>query len=193
MSDLRSTGIRLPYADLLVHCAVADYFVRLYRKMNPRIASFWRAMESALALMAAESSNEIRLQLAGLKFIHEGIIKPSGLILRYPGLRRSGGQYTYIGGDSGVEHIKVYGLLLTENVVQSLARDIVAEQMLGIRSGGWKIGTTTHDEVVAVVPEDRGAEILADAIKCFRAPPAWCSTLPLNAAGGFGTSYGDIK
>ncbi len=188
-------GARLPYDQLLIHCAVADHFTRRYRETYKRIANCWRSCDQVIELMArdpapGETPDTVRMQFGCLKVVHRGLVKPSGLALRYPQLRKSSGGYSYLGGDSGRERVSLYGGKLFENIVQSLARDIVAEQMLRIRADGHKIGTCTHDEVVAVVPEGRGQEVLAQALAHFRTPPDWCADLPLNAEGGVGRSYG---
>lgn len=187
-------GIRLSYEALLTHCAVAAHFVVVYRTKNAAIAKLWRKCEDVLKVMAADGPDGVvRMRFGCLRVVRHGLIKPSGLVLRYPGLRKGPEGYTYLGGEGGHERTKIYGGLLTENIVQSLARDIVAEQAMEIRADGVKIGTTTHDEVVAVVPEARGAEVLASMLQHMRTPPEWCRDLPLNAAGGFGRSYGSVK
>ncbi len=192
--ELIQRGIRLPYSELLIHCAVAAHFVGVYRTKNAAISQVWRKAESVLKVMAAEGPRDVvRMRFGCLKVIRHGLVKPSGLVLHYPGLRKSGEGYVYLGGDSGREWVTIYGGKLIENIVQSLARDIVAEQAMWIRADGHKIGTTTHDEVVAVVPESRGAEVLEQMLTRMRVPPSWCPDLPLNAAGGFGRSYGAVK
>lgn len=177
---------RIPLDQRLIHCAVTDYFVRRYREKNDRIAQLWKAMGHGLERM--ETGRPWRFGC--LRFVRHGIVKPSGLTLHYPGLKRSGDQYSYV---EGREHKKAYGGLITENVVQSLARDIVAEQALRVRAAGYRIATTTHDEIVAVVPEDQGEKCLAFMLRTMKTPPTWCRDLPLNATGGIAKSYGEAK
>lgn len=190
-----TNGARLPFDALLIHSAVADHFTRRYRKTYTRIAMAWRTAEKVIEVMAreledGETDDTVRMEWGCLKVVHRGLLKPNGMTLHYPQLRRSGNGFTYLGGKSGRERVNVYGGLLFENVVQSLARDIVAEQMLRIRADGRKIGTCTHDEAVAVVPAEIGQLVLDQALAHFRTPPAWCADLPLNAEGGFARSYG---
>lgn len=183
---VRKATSRLEYDDLLVHCAVADYFVRRYRDTNPRIVKLWRACEEVIKAMDAGTAFRFR----GLEVERHAIRKPGGLVLRYPGLRRSESGWSYMNGH---ERSKIYGGLLTENLVQSLARDVVAEQALAIQAAGYRIVTTTHDEVVACVPEAQGETALAVMLDAMKKPPAWCADLPLNAEGGIARRYGDAK
>lgn len=196
VQEMISNGQRLPFDDLLVHCAVANHFVWLYRMKNPNITRLWKTAENVLSVMAADTNDggAVRMRWGCLSVVREGLVKPSGLTLLYPGLRRSvSSGFSYLGGPRGVERTHVYGGLLVENVVQSLARDIVMEQSLWIRADGARIGTTTHDEVVAVVPKDQAEQAYQRALARMRTSPAWCADLPLNASGGFGTSYGAVK
>lgn len=185
VQDMITRGARVAYPELLIHAAVADYFVRLYRKRNPRIVAFWESMGRAIECMARGESK----QFGPVRSTKYGLVRPNGRVLRYPDLKRhANGEWTYA---KGKKRAKIYGGLLTENVVQALARDIVAEQMLWIRAAGHRIGTCTHDEIVCVAPA--AAPCLAYMISRMRIPPAWCADLPLNAEGGFHRSYGSAK
>lgn len=192
---VRKMTSRVPFDALLVHCAVAHYFVTRYRETNQAIKALWRQCEEVLGLMAQEGpADVVRAPFrGGLKVVRHGLVKPSGLELRYRGLRRGSSGFSYIGGDSGHERTHIYGGLLTENIVQSLARDIVAEQARQVAALGWRTATTTHDEIVCVVPEADGERCLADMVRVMRTPPSWCAALPLNAEGGVGKNYGDAK
>lgn len=191
----RTYNVRISLPEFLTHCAVAAHFVGLYRTRNPRITALWKTCEDIIRVMERPEGdpNAVRMRFRGLEVLRHAIRKPSGLVLRYPGLRKVKGGYTYLGGKSGREVVKIYGGLLTENLVQSLARDIVAEQALRVRADGVKLATTTHDEIVAVVAKGRGAATLEQMVAHMRTPPAWCRDLPLNAEGGSGTSYGAVK
>jgi DNA polymerase len=188
-------GVRLEFDALLIHAAVAQHFVRLYRTKNARIAGLWKTCGEILRVMEDPNGDprEVRMTFRGLKVLRHAILKPNGLTLRYPALRRRGDGFTYLGGKSGREVAHIYGGLLTENLVQSLARDIVAEQVMRVRADGYWLGTTTHDEGVIVVSTERAESALATALQHFRTPPAWCADLPLNAEGGIGRRYGDAK
>ena len=183
---VREMKTRLEFDPLLIHCAVADHFVRLYRGTNSRISGLWRTCESLIKQMTQFEET----QFGCLRVIRHGIVKPNGLVLRYPGLRSQKGRWVY---QDGHEVKDIYGGLLTENLVQSLARDIVAEQLLRVRGCGYHVATTTHDEIVAVVPEAEGPTAYQRMRACMRIAPAWCRDLPLNANGGFGRSYGAVK
>lgn len=189
---LRMLTTRLPYGELLPHMAVTDYFVRLYRSTNSRIAQLWRTMESLLERMSRPDGEAV---FGPLRVEHERVWFPNGTFLRYDKLRRTGDGYRYWGYKDGrMQWTKIYGGLFTENVVQKIARDIVlGEQALIVRAAGYRLVTTTHDELVCSVPEGRGAECLAFMLKTMKTAPAWCQGLPLNASGGVARSYGAVK
>lgn len=194
VAELLATGIRLSPADALVHFAVAAHLVRVYRRANAKIAAFWRACDQALEIMARDGdATATRGTVGHCRIVRHGLIKPNGLKLRYPGLRRGKDGFTYLGGESGRERVHIYGALLAENIVQSLARDVVTEQALSVRADGVRVASTTHDEILGVVPEADAPLALERMIAAMRTPPAWCADLPLNAEGATASSYGDAK
>lgn len=194
--ELIAHGARLPYRELLVHCAVADHFVQLYRRSNPRIVAYWETMFKALAIMAQPGNDDgrVRERIGPLEIMHCAIRKPSGLVLHYPRLRREGSEFRYWGYKEGrMQWCKIYGGLLTENVDQSLSRDVVAEQALWIRAAGFAPVTLTHDEIVCVPREEDAERCLSVMLKAMKRAPAWCADLPLNASGGIAKTYGAAK
>jgi len=74
---------------------------------------------------------------------------------------------------------KIYGAKLVENVVQYMARQYLAEAMLRISRHGIRIATTTHDEIVAVVPVDSAEQARSIMVKEMCVPPNWMKELPL--------------
>lgn len=185
-------AFRLPYGDMLIHCAVAAHFVGLYRDRNSRIAALWRTCDRLIQSMALEG-DEGRMSFMGIQAARHALILPSGRRLRYPALRKDKDGWAYRGGDGGRKWVRLYGAKLCENLVQAEARDIVAEQAMRIRAAGFHLGTLTHDEAVAIVPEERGHEALEFMKATMRVPSEWCPTLPLNADGGVGVCYGNAK
>ena len=184
-----------PYERFKVHVAVTAYFVRQYRHANSWVVQLWNQLENAIAVMAAPgNANEVRQRIGPLEIMRQAIRKPSGLVLRYPELQRGADGWSYLGYKEGrLQRLKLYGGLLTENVVQSLARDVVAEQALWVRADGTRVVTTTHDEIVGLRRTEEADAALARMIHIMRTPPAWAEELPLNATGAVARSYGDAK
>ena len=121
----------------------------------------------------------------------ETVWLPNGMALKYPELRsgvnKENGyiEYSYRSGNS---RSKIYGGLLCENLVQALARIIVATQMLAI-SQRYRVVMTTHDEVVALPKTAAAPRCFDFMMKCMTTAPAWCSDIPLNAEGGWAPNY----
>lgn len=200
---LREVPTRIPLREFVIHCAVTAYFVGVYRARNPQVKKLWKSLGDVIPVMAEEKgdSKAVRMRVGPggcLKVIRHGIVKPNGLVLHYPGLKRRGSDWVYLGAKKGGREIaKIYGGLLTENVVQSLARDVVAEQCLRVlartRRLGVRLGTTTHDEGVFKCKAGDADEVLAIALEEFGKPPEWCPDIPLSAEGGWARSYGNAK
>lgn len=196
---------RLFPEDLAAHCAVSARLIKLYRDKNYAIADFWKRGDELISSMV----NGVQRPLGpgGVFKIERGaILRPGGLRLIYPGLKKrlvkreneETGEleerevFGYLGGRGQVKY--VHGGLLLENITQAFCRDIIALQASRLRwEYGLKIVTTTHDEIVTCVPEKEGDAALKIMVEVMRTPPDWCRGLPLNAEGGFAKSYGDCK
>ena len=164
--------------------------VNVYRSRNYKIKNLWKIMDGIIASMLTGTSGEFGPLTYGKGYIQ----LPNGLFLQYYGLH----------GEAEVHHddlvvheatyltrqgrSKIYGGLLTENVVQALARCIIAEQMLEI-SKKYRIVTMTHDEIVVVCPKKDADKCLADMLKVMSTAPEWAEGLPLAAEGGWDINY----
>lgn len=164
--------------------------VSIYRSKNFQIKNLWKKMDAVIAAMLSGANG----QLGPLTYGKGYIQLPSGLFLQYYGLH----------GEAEVRHddlvvqeatyltrygrTKLYGGLLTENVVQALARCIISDQMLEI-SKKYRIVTMTHDEIVVVCPKKDAKKCLDEMIKIMSTPPEWAVGLPLAAEGGFDDCY----
>ena len=115
---------------------------------------------------------------------------PNGMCLKYPDLKVRTGEkgwdeWSY---DAAGIRKKIYGGLLCENIVQALARIIVATQMLHIDKK-FRIVMTTHDEMVAAVKK-RSADVAFQRMMARMVRPlAWCPDIPLAAEGGHAENY----
>ena len=164
--------------------------VNIYRSRNYKIKNLWKIMDGIIASMLTGTHGEFGPLTYGKGYIQ----LPSGLFLQYYGLH----------GEAEVRHddlvvneatyltrqgrSKIYGGLLTENVVQALARCIIADQMLEI-SKKYRVVTMTHDEIVVVCPKKDAKKCLADMLRVMSTAPEWADGLPLAAEGDYDDCY----
>lgn len=172
-------------APLKISFYEADMMVTQYRNLNQPIVDLWNRCKELLPMIATGTTTSF----GPLTIEKDAIILPSGLALHYPGMgvrtEDNIRGYTYLSRGK-VTHI--YHGLLTENIVQALARCVVADQMLEI-SKRYRVVTMTHDEVVCVVSEKDADQCLDLMLASMKTPPSWAPDLPLNAEGGWDVMY----
>jgi DNA polymerase bacteriophage-type len=85
---------------------------------------------------------------------------------------------------------KLYGAKLVENVVQALARLVVAQAMLRIKAWGYRIANMRHDDIMVLVPKDgQEQDHLRLLIGEVAAPVPWLPGCPLAADGELSERY----
>ncbi len=169
--------------------AQCKVIVNAYRRKNNAIVAGWKyCSEVILPGMA----NGVPGAWKCISWDKDYLLLPNGVKLKYPKLRCERNQdtewdeWTY---ERKGERVKIYGGLLTENIVQALARIIVAQQMLEIARKGWRVVTMTHDEVVAIAKRVSAAKCFREMTACMKVPPDWCADIPLNCEGGYADNY----
>lgn len=160
--------------------------VDTYRGVNDRIAYGWRFCDRIINDMFAGRTGHH----GPIAWEKETIFLPNGMKLKYPDLKKTMGdndypEWTYQSKDS---RKKMYGGLLTENIVQALARIIVMWQMLQIDKK-YRVVMTTHDEVACIVKKSQAQKCMDYLSQCMRTPPDWCLNLPLNSEGKVDVNY----
>lgn len=169
--------------------------IQKWRDANPRIVKFWATVEAAAmkALKTGESTTIHRGIEVAKRWGMLTITLPSGRIVCYP-RARIGTEYgdSWRGDHEIIEYeglnqttkkweaIRTYGGKLTENIVQSVARDILGIVILRAEAAGLKIVFHIHDEIVA---EAEPGQTLEDVTAIFSQPIDWCKDLPLKGAG----------
>ena len=174
--------------------------VARWRNANRRICDLWYKVEQA-ALMAMQTAQPQAVN--GLVFSLEGdllygqtfltVQLPSGRKLFYPKPFLQENQFGklalhyYSTGSSkkwGVE--STYGGKMTENIVQAVARDCLAETLKRIEDRGLHVVFHVHDEVIIDAP----AETTVDGVCGLMAEPIpWAPGLILKGAGFEGQYY----
>lgn len=165
-----------------------------WRNANPHIVRLWHEVGGA-AMKAIKEKTTV--PLGRLTFIYEsGILfirLPSGRRLSYIKPRIGTNRF---GGDSitymGISAAKKWGRLetfsgkLTENIVQGIARDLLASAMINVSEAGYNIVFHVHDEIIAEVPNGQGS--VDEMCRLMSINPDWADGLPL-AADGYGCEY----
>jgi len=170
--------------------------VKRWRSSNKRIVDLWYSIENS-ALQAVKTGQPVGIK--GLVIAREQdynnnqdfltITLPSGRKLFYA---RPYIQKNYLGREAlyywGInqerkkwESIPTYGGKLTENVVQAIARDCLAESLKRIEKVGFQTVIHVHDEVILEVPKDK-ADLKA-VTELMGYPIAWAPGLLLKAEG----------
>lgn len=163
--------------------------VAAWRNANPNIVALWWEVDRA-AIKAVKEKAEVKVKNIKFKY-HSGILfitLPSGRELSYIKPRielnkfeRDGITYEGIGLAKKWERIDTYGPKLVENIVQAIARDLLAEAMLRLDNAGYEIVMHIHDEVVIEAPKMKGS--LEEVCDIMGITPKWAEGLFLRADG----------
>lgn len=170
-----------------------EEIVKLWREANPAIVSMWKQFNK-LAIAALKNR---RLEVHPISKVEfDGRDKralrvklPSGRQLSYWNARLKPGKYgdaiTYQEMDTkGWVWTDTYGGKLTENIVQAIARDLLAHAMLRTQEMGFPIVLHVHDELAAEVSIDTAAEDLDAILRMMSSDfPDWAAGIPLRAEG----------
>lgn len=171
-----------------------------WREANPKIVKLWKVIEltAIRALQTGETITINRGIEVGRRWGCLTIKLPSGRTICYPrasiGVERNDdwrGDHPIIEYEGlnqitkKWEKIRTYGGKLTENVVQSIARDILGIVILRAYRESLNIVFHIHDEIIVEAEAD---QTLKDVEKLFSEPISWCTDLPLKGAG-YSTPY----
>jgi DNA polymerase bacteriophage-type len=136
-----------------------ETIVLKWRKANPAIVRLWSDLESC-AMRSIETRSKIESIHKGITFETNdevmAIKLPSGRRLfyqspsftqnkwgkksiRYRGMNQETKQW---------EYVDTYGGKLTENIVQAIARDLLADAMRRVDAAGFDIVMHVHDEII---------------------------------------------
>jgi DNA polymerase len=162
----------------------ADAGIRTYRSAHPAVVAYWQTASRMIARLAGGPPLEW-----GPMLVKDGrIYLPNGAWLNYTTLEYdTEWQAWKIKSRQG--WVKLYGGKLVENVVQALARVVLSQAMLRIEALGYKIATTTHDEVVIAVDGDEAPTAFERCKTEMERAPSWLPELPVKAEGGVSQRY----
>ena len=160
-----------------------------WRNANPHIVKLWTDVGNT-AMKAIKEKTIV--SLGKLVFMYErGILfirLPSGRRLSYIkpriGTNRFGGDsitYMGVGASKKWERLETFGGKLVENIVQAIARDLLASAMMNVANAGYNIVFHVHDEIIAEAPDGQGS--VDEMCMLMSINPDWADGIPLSADG----------
>jgi len=167
-----------------------------WREANPSIKRLWSEVEEA-AIEAIKSHSRVPFK-KNMSFAYDGnvlkVTLPSGRGLHYWKARLTPGKYggvavKYQGLDQQTQKwgwVDSYGGKFTENIVQAIARDLLAEALKRLDDSGFATVMHVHDEAACEIPDlgtDLNEHTLDVMCEVMSITPEWAHGLPLAADG----------
>lgn len=175
------------WCGLEVKRSFAQNVVDTYRNTYPHIKSLWQSLEGGAieAMKHGESScGRWYLGSANLQYT-----LPSGRCIRYQKPKLIVGRFGndaiayYRPKDGRMVSSDTYGGKLTENVVQAIARDVMASAMLRADAEGIRLLLSVHDEIIAEAKREESGLTLERLSRIMTTEISWCKGLPLAVEG----------
>lgn len=179
-----------------------DFIDKLIKKLRARyfkIPEFWRTVEKAWKFVTKYPKE---------RFLYDiKLAKPAGMIIYNPCLdfynqngttiiQLPSGRNLYYPkasvnkwGDLLYRWGKLWGGSITENIVQSVARDILAEALLRLEDAGFNILWHVYDEVICLLLKSSAEKDLQKMIEIMEIVPDWAQGLPIAVEGKLSERY----
>lgn len=177
-----------------------------YDGKHPFVRNMWNFIANTV-IPALVHGNEVRFGPNDSVVAYKDAIRlPSGRVLSYPNARYEGKEskkgfdmkvvidstlVTKFGRKvpKGIWH----GLII-ENIVQAIARDVLAWQMVRVErylnstKFGWLVGSV-HDETLSLIKDEIVGEAFAEIQRIMSTGPDWADGIPLENEGGYAPEY----
>lgn len=171
--------------------AFIERLIKTYRRKYAKIPAFWKKIEGLFKFVIRFPNEVATYDLCGVTKLtlwnDNGTVcikLPSGRVLyyRHASIDRSSNSIRWQWG-------YLYGGLLCENIIQSIARDLLMIWIIECEKEDIPIVTHCYDEIVGVVDEAEGEECLAimDDIMC--EVPDWAEGCPMASEGMISKFY----
>jgi hypothetical protein len=178
-----------------------DSLIKTYRTTYPRIPEFWSLVERCFKQVIKFPHQPIGIIYEGvnLGIAQEDLNKclltfwnnngtvnlqlPSGRVLYY--------RHCRLDNEGGIrwQWGNLWGGSITENIVQSIARDLLGYWILEFEKRSLPVVIHIHDDITTLLKEDATALDAAVPIAIMKTSPDWAQGLPLSAEGTIADVY----
>lgn len=181
---------------------IAKRAVDAYRQTYPAVPKFWDDTNAA-AIEAVQNPGTV-VEVGRIKFTKRGgylwIVLPAGRALAYAAPKIIQRPVPWDANDirpavefSGVDSYThqwkrhaLYGGLIVENIVQAVARDLLADAMLRTAARGINVILSVHDEIVSLSDQPGAYDVVFEEMTRV---PSWAEGCPITAEGWAGERY----
>ena len=199
----QSTANAAPYFLNLTIAQALDAVTK-FRSANGPIVSLWHGVENMAKRAIMNPSDVFTYRKLTLRMASDvGRLRgallmtlPSGRNLVYRNARLEMGRIVFWGVHQVTKQWSeqdTYGGKLVENATQAIARDLLADAIVDLdRHWPNTLCTTVHDEIVAMVDDEKADALLVAMKEVMSLPPLWGAGLPLSCNGAVAKRYGKI-
>src|SRR6516162_11475923 len=174
--------------------------VRAWRAKHPRTCAFWerlvRAARSSIVTGKPVQVSAVPRIVTNYDGTDLTITLPSGRVINYPNARLVPSE-KFVNGVHDIEFmdnangqwkpVRAWYGVLVENVVQGIARDLLAAAIGRAAARGWNVVHHAHDELV--IEALTGTILAQDVLALLIEPPPWAAGLPLSGKVRSGPLY----
>jgi hypothetical protein len=168
--------------------------VTAWRDTYHNIVKGWKSFQNSLPNI--QQGVETAIDPWGLCVTEKHAVRlPSGRKIYYPGLTKEidNGKHEWWYG-SGRSRARIYAGKGVENLVQAIARDVIAEHALKFfKDTGVRPSLAVHDELVIISPESEAQQHLDHLQSIMRSGVSWWPELITWSEGDVGDTYGEVK
>ena len=176
--------------------AKMEMAIKAWRDASPQICALWKELESATIQAVQNPGAPVTYRSLSYQVRGDVLycLLPSGREIPYhrpllrdvvDGYGRNKIELSYMGWNNqgGWLRESTYGGKLTENAVQAIARDIMANALVNLEKSGYAPVLHVHDEAVGEVLKGRGS--IEEFESIMNQMPVWASGWPIKAIGGW--------
>ena len=168
--------------------------VKLYRMTYFNVPKLWEQCGNLIPLIAEGRIGSLHFA-PFIRVRKCELVLPSGLVIRYPNLRRVNDEWVYdkFKKKHESEAVGLYGGKIVENICQGLAGELCKLAIEGAERAGLTVVGQVHDEIICVSTFDKADESAGILQAAMQKSPGWFPQIKLKSEVGYGNTWNEAK